>query len=135
MNTSSIAWPNMFDVSRNRVSVLEDNHSIVNRCRLLFLADTTELFNIPTFGAGLKRYLFHYNVENTKVIVQDRLKEQLREFEPCVKPDDTQFEDSLLFTGGSGDGVQRFIDNNTLEFTVGLVTIYGDELEVTANGN
>lgn len=29
MKTSSIAWPKMFDISRNKLAVYEDNRSVV----------------------------------------------------------------------------------------------------------
>ena len=131
-NTTSIAFPNMFDVSRNTVGVLEDNVSIVNRTRLLMLTDPTELYNSPTFGVGLKRYLWQYNTVNTKALIQDRIKEQLRMFEPCVNPDETSFADGLLATGGN-DVEFDPLDYNRLKMTVGLRTIYRDDVEIDLN--
>lgn len=128
-NTTSIAWPNLFDVSRNRVNVVEDNVSIVNRTKLLILTEPTELYNSPTFGVGLKRYLWQYNTANTRSIIQDRIRDQLRLFEPCVDPDGTQFSDGLLFTGDINDEISA--DNyNRLQMTIGLATKYGDVLDV-----
>lgn len=54
MKTSSIAWPKMFDISRNKLAVYEDNRSVVNRTKLLMLSDPTELYMEPNFGVGLK---------------------------------------------------------------------------------
>lgn len=132
--TNSIAWPNLIDVSRNRVSIVEDNVSIVNRSKLLILTEPTELYNNPDFGVGLKRHLFQYNNENQKAIIRDRIVEQLRLHEPCVDPDQTTFADGLLYTG-SQDSASLAQDANRLKMTVGLSTIYGDSINVQLNSN
>lgn len=112
----------MFDPIRNRVATKTDNASVVNRTRLLMLTEPTELYNEPTFGVGLKRFLWQYNNDNTKAMMQDRIKEQLRLFEPCVDAEATVFTDGLIFSG-SQDTAQNF---NRLEMSVGLKTIFGD---------
>lgn len=130
--TNSIAFPNMFDVSTNKVSVLEDNASVVNRVRLLFLTEPTELYNELNFGLGLKRYLFQYNTENVKAHIQDKMKEQLLAYEPSVDSEKTVFADGLLFTGSQETLAEKM---QSLNMTVGLQTIFGDEVEVTLNGD
>ncbi len=120
--TNSFAFPNIFDVARNRVATLEDNASVVNRTRLLMLTEPTELYNAPTFGVGLKRYIFQYNNENTKAMIKDRIVDQLRLFEPCCDAQATEFTDGLQFTG-TGEPTQDF---NRIEMTVGLKTLFGD---------
>ena len=132
--TSSIAFPNMLDPARNCVNVVEDNASIVNRTRLLFLTDPTELYNSPDFGVGLRRYLWQYNTENIQAIIQDKMVAQLDKHEPCVDAAKTKFADSLLFTGADS-AIAKEIDFNTLTMTVGLVTKYQDTLEVTIDGS
>lgn len=128
-HTNSLAWPNMFDVARNQISVYEDNTSVVNRVKLLILTEPTELYNSPTFGVGLKRYLWQYNTENTKAIIRDRIKLQLQSFEPCVDPDKTSFADGLLFSGGNNEA--SLLENqNQLRMTIGLQTIYEDTVTV-----
>lgn len=130
--TNSLAWPTMFDVSRNKVSTVSDNTSIVSRVRLLMLSDPTELYNNPTFGVGLKRYLWQYNTTNTRARIQDRIVECIGEHEPCVVAEQTKFADSLLFTQSNEVPVQEF---NKLKMTVGLQTIYGDEVSVELNSS
>lgn len=139
-NTTSLAFPNLFDVARNTFAVVEDNASIVNRTRLLMLTEPTEIYNEPTQGVGLKRYLWQYNTENTKAMIRDRIVNQLREHEPYVTAENTQFADGLLFTGSS-DPVDIHQDYNQLKMTVALETTYGgsvsisfDNTEVTNNG-
>lgn len=131
-NTTSLAWPSMFDVSRNCVSVIEDNVSVVNRDRLLLLTEPTELYNNPTFGVGLKRYLWQYNTQNTAALIKDRICQQLDEHEPCVDAYDTSFADGLLFTG-DGEVTMDAQDYNRLKMTVGLKTIYNDIISIDLN--
>lgn len=129
-STTSLAFPNMFMVSKNQLGVFEDNLSIVNRTRLMVLTEPTELYNSPTFGVGLKQYMFQYNNANTRTILKNKIKDQLREHEPCVKPDETQFEDDLLFTGTNDNTAQEY---NKLKMTIGLVTVFGDTVSVDLN--
>ena len=128
--TTSLAFPSMFDVSRNRVQVLTDNVSIVNRSRLLMLTEPTELYNELEFGVGLRRYIWQYNTENTKAIIKERIVKQLDRFEPCVEASKTAFADGLLFTGGNDPNLSSAQEFNQLKMTVGLRTKYGDTVQV-----
>lgn len=134
-HTTSISFPTMFDVARNRVAVLEDDSSVRNRVMLLLLTEPTELFNNPTQGGGLKRYMFQYNTENTKAMVQARIKDQLRAHEPSVTADETSFLDGLPFSNNSDIFTTKssVAGANKFELTVGLVTVYGDTVELTIN--
>lgn len=125
--TNSIAFPAMFDVARNRVGIVSDAESVVNRSRLLILTEPTELYNNPNFGVGLKRHLWKYNTDNEKAIIHDRIVEQLRLHEPCCIPNETQFADGLLFTGGDG---YPELDPNRLKMTVSIQTVFGDTASV-----
>lgn len=131
MYTSSLSWPNMFDIARNRVATMEDNTSLVSRSRLLILSDPTSLYNSPDFGVGLKKYLWQYNNENQKAIIKDNIVEQLRLHEPYCIPDETQFADGLLFTGDNDNySAQEY---NRLKMTVAICTNYQDMVEVKLN--
>jgi phage baseplate assembly protein W len=129
---SSLSFPNLFDVSRNKVGVLTNKDAVANRCRLLMLTEPTELYNYPTFGVGLKQYLFQYNTENTKAILKDRIKNQFRTYEPDCNANNTSFADGLLVTGENEDTTVQ--DFNTLKLTVGIQTVLGDDVEVTIDG-
>ena len=129
--TTSLAFPNMFNIATNQVSVIEDTASVANRTRLLILTEPTELYNNPDFGVGLKRHLWKYNNEAERGLVKDRITEQLRLHEPCVYPEKTQFSDGLLF---SGDQLQTVAEsNNTLALTVALQTVFEEEAKVVLN--
>lgn len=127
MQTSSLNWPNIFDVSRNRCAVAEDNASIVSRTKLMILTEPTELYMNPSYGVGLKRHLFKYNTENEKALIKDRIVAQLKLWEPRVDADKTQFSDGLLYTGDINTIGQ---DYNTLNMTISLITTYGDTVTV-----
>lgn len=127
-NTTSLAFPNMFNVSQNKVTVLEDSTSVVNRSRLLILTNPTELYNSPNFGVGLHRHMWKYNNDNEKAVVLDRIKEQLRLHEPYVDPDKTDYADGLLFTGGSNEYAAAKV--NEMEMTVSLSTTFADNVSV-----
>lgn len=112
----------MFDVARNKVNLYDDTKSITNRVRLLLLTDPTELYMNPTFGVGLRKYMFTYPNDNTVALIKDKLVEQLRLWEPEVLPDETVVERGLIYTedGAAPDPT----DLNKLKLTVTLKTIY-----------
>ena len=129
--TTSLAFPNMFNITNNQVSVLEDTASVGNRTRLMILTEPTELYNNPDFGVGLKRHLWKYNTDTEKGLVKDKITEQLRLHEPCVYPDKTQYTDGLLFSGTQT--ANPLLESNTLSMTVALQTVFKDTAQVTLN--
>ena len=131
--TTSLAFPNMFNIAANQVSVIEDTASVANRTRLLILSNPTELYNNPDFGVGLKKHLWHYNNENERAVIKDEIVNQLRLHEPCVYPEQTNFADGLLFTG-NGDA-NATMNYNSVELTVALQTIFKEEAKVTLNSD
>ena len=128
--TTSWNFPNLIDPTRNCISIAEDDASIVNRTRLLMLTDPTELYHNPDFGVGLRKYLFQYNNSNVIAMIQDNIKQKLDQFEPCVIASETQFADGLLFTEA-----ERADHPNHVKMTVGLRTIYSDEVTVNINSD
>lgn len=122
----------MFDITRNRVGLYEDDRSIASRSRLLILTELGELYNAPNQGVGLIRHLFKYNTENEKALIRDRITEQLRLHEPYCIPDDTAYVDGLMFTGSDNDNVLS--DAQQLKITVGIKSTYGtQQIEVMFN--
>ena len=128
--TTSWAFPNIFNITNNQVNIIEDTYSIANRTRLMILTDPTELYNNPEFGVGLKRYLWQYNNDAVRGVIKDRITEQLRLNEPCVYPEKTKYSDGLLFSDPTGSSAGNY---NTLALTVSLATVYKDEVEVSLN--
>lgn len=131
--TTSLSFPNMFNITGNRVSVDEDLKSVTTRTRLLILSEPTELYNEPNFGVGLKRHLWKYNTENEKALVKDKIVSQLKEYEPSVIADRTQFTDGLLFSGSAG--MNSATQANELNLTVALLTTFGKEISLELNSD
>ena len=131
--TTSLSFPNMFNLTSNQVAVDEDLKSVTVRSRLLILTEPTELYNNPDFGVGLRRHLFKYNQPNEKAIIQDRIVEQLRLHEPDVIPEKTSFTDGLLFTGTTG--LESYNSANELNMTVALLTTFGKEISLDLNSD
>ena len=129
--TTSLAFPNMFNITNNQVNVIENTASIANRTRLLILTEPTELYNSPDFGVGLKRYLWQYNTEAVHGLVKDRITQQLSLHEPCVYAEKTKYFDDLLFSGDPNADASH--GGNTLALTVALYTVYKDEVQITLN--
>lgn len=125
MICSSFSYPNMFDVSRNRVNLYTDARSITNRVKLLMLTDPTELYMNPNFGVGLRKYMFTYNNDNVLSLIRDKLIEQLRLWEPAVVPEETK-----VTRGVEADNAQQLstaeAGKNRLKITITLVTAYAE---------
>lgn len=128
-NTNSINFPEMIDVARNCANIASDSASIVSRVKLMMLTEPTELYMNSRYGLGLKRYLFQYNNENTIAIIRDKLVEQLRLWEPCVIPEETEVQSGLLFTEKDRPA-SALPEANHLKLTVILRTKYGDTLQL-----
>lgn len=129
--TTSLAFPNMFNITANQVSVIENTNSVSNRTRLLILTEPTELYNNPDFGVGLQRHLWQYNTESEKGLVRDRITAQLRLHEPSVYPEKTNYSDGLLFSGTPT--ANETLNNNTLAMTVVLETVFKEQAKVSLN--
>lgn len=130
--TTSLSFPNMFNLTSNQVAVDEDLKAVTTRSRLLILTEPTELYNNPNFGVGLKRHLWKYNTENEKALIKDRIVEQLRLHEPDVLPEKTQFTDGLVFTGNP-NRLSSATDANEIDMTVAMLTTFGKEISLDLN--
>ena len=120
---SSWSWPNMFDVSRNKINLYQDTQSIVNRVKLLLLTEPTELYMNPNFGVGLKKHLFKYNNDNVIAIIRDELIEQLRLWEPGVIPEKTTVERGLSNSSHNVSDPELVRDRmNKLDLTITITT-------------
>lgn len=126
-HTTSLAFPNLFNVTQNRLVVAEDNTSIVNRVKLLILTEPTELYNNLSYGVGLKRYLFQYNSENVLALIKDKIVEQLKLWEPSIDAEKTVITSGLIYSGSENPNIS---DINHLKFTVMLVNKFGQKIEL-----
>lgn len=133
--TNSISFPNMFNVSSNTVSVLEDLQSVTNRTRLLILTSPTELYNSSDFGVGLNKYIWQYNTVNTRGIIEQKIKQQLSLHEPCADVDKTIFSDGLKYTNDPTTGQSTVVPGNELDLTVAVTTTFRSQAVVDLNSD
>lgn len=119
-HTTSLGWPNMFNVARNCVAVLEDGPAVLNRTRLLLLSSPTEMYNDPPFGLGLRRHMYTYNDKNREAILKDEISRVLTQYEPYVNPAETVFQRAP----------KESVSDNHLAITVGLVTTFNTAEEL-----
>ena len=132
-NTTSLAWPNLFNISQNRVAVYEDNKSVVSRGRLLILTEPTEVYHEPDQGVGLKRYMYRYKHDNVKAEICDRSKVQFGMHDPVVDAPNIQWADGLKFSG-SEDNITTVNEGAShLKMTLALPTTYGELVNIDLN--
>lgn len=124
MICTSIAWPNMFDVAKSKVTIYSNEKSITNRVKLLLLTEPTELYMEPHFGVGLRKYVFKYNNDNVIALIQDELIEQLRLWEPSVIPEDTIVERQDTFPEDYNNLESVPARMNNLNLKITLHTIF-----------
>lgn len=134
-NTTSWAWPNIFNISQNRVATYEDNRSITSRGRLLILTEPYELYNEPNQGVGLKRYMFQPNRENVKAEICDRCKIQFGLHDPSVDAPNIAWADGLKFTGSDDNITTLNSKAHELNMTIALKTVYGDTINLNLNSD
>lgn len=127
MNTSSLNFPHMINVSQNNVGVATDAASIESRVGLLIRTEPTELFMNPEFGVGLKKFMWQYNSENTRALIKQRIQQKIAQFEPCVDATKIKFVDKEY----DPNSVQVINENDKVHITVILPTVYGDEISIT----
>lgn len=127
-NTTSLAFPNMFNISQNKVSVLSDSTAVSNRTRLLMLTEPTEVYNEPDQGVGLHKDMWQYNTDNEKAIILDKTKKQLKLHEPYAIAEETSYADGLLFTGEATNSNTQKV--NELEMTISVVTTFNQKASV-----
>lgn len=130
--TTSLPFPNMFNLTNNQVAVDEDLKAVTTRSRLLILTEPTELYNNIKFGVGLKRHLWKYNSENERALIKDRIVAQLRDYEPDVVAENTSFTDGLLVTGDTST-LNSATQANEINMTVIMETTFGKELNIDLN--
>lgn len=135
MICTSVSWPNMFDVSRGKLSLYSNSRSITNRVKLLLLSEPTELYMEPNFGVGLRKHIFKYNNDNVIALIQDELIEQLRLWEPSVIPEKTKVERGPAHSWNPSDPATVSQRMNTLDLKITIYTIYDEELSFSVTNS
>lgn len=129
MNTSSWNFPNMINIAQNSIGILQDSNSIKNRLALLIKTEPTELFMNPEFGVGLKQYMWQYNNDTMRPIIEQKLTDKITQFEPSVIPESIEFKQT--HDASITDATVTQEEANTFNITIVMQTNYGDTIEIT----
>lgn len=67
-----------------RVAVSSGPDNIREAIRSIMLTEPGERIQLPQFGAGARRFLFEPNVVSTRRLIQERIEDALRSWEPRI---------------------------------------------------
>jgi hypothetical protein len=67
-----------------RVVWSEGERNVREAIQIILLTEQRERLRLPSFGGGLKRFLFEPNTVTTRSVMQDRIKRELDQWEPRV---------------------------------------------------
>jgi len=67
-----------------RIAWSEGEANIRENIEIILRTEERERLNLPTFGGGLRRFLFEPNTVTTRFQIQDRITRALQQWEPRV---------------------------------------------------
>lgn len=67
-----------------RIAWSEGETNIRESIQIILKTQETERLNLPSFGAGLQRYLFEPNTVSTRFQIQDHITKALQQWEPRI---------------------------------------------------
>ena len=67
-----------------RIAWSEGETNIRENIEIILRTEERERLNLPTFGGGLRRFLFEPNTVTTRFQIQDRITRALQQWEPRV---------------------------------------------------
>jgi phage baseplate assembly protein W len=67
-----------------RIAWSEGETNIRENIEIILKTEERERINLPTFGGGLRRFLFEPNTVTTRFQIEDRIKRALQQWEPRV---------------------------------------------------
>ena len=67
-----------------RVAFSDGSENIREAIRIILMTELGERINLPSFGAGLGRFLFEPNISTTHGQVKDRITKALTSWEPRI---------------------------------------------------
>jgi Bacteriophage baseplate protein W len=76
-----------------RVAWSEGETNIREAIQIILQTEQRERLNLPTFGAGLQRFLFEPNTATTQFQIQDRITTALQLWEPRILVTSVDVED------------------------------------------
>lgn len=75
-----------------RIAMSAGPDNIRESLEIILLTNQGERLLLPEFGAGLTRFLFEPNTPATHRLIQTRIEDALRRFEPRIRLDDISVE-------------------------------------------
>ena len=75
-----------FALNQSMVEVLKQNF------KNLVLTAPGERVMLPTFGVGIRNFLFEPNISSTYGAISSKIKQQVRQWMPFISIDDMRFE-------------------------------------------
>jgi phage baseplate assembly protein W len=73
----------------------EGEANIREAIQIILRTEERERINLPSFGAGLQRYLFEPNTVTTRFQIQDRITRALQTWEPRISVTGVDVEEDL----------------------------------------
>jgi uncharacterized protein len=80
---SGISFPMRLGAD-GRVAISAGPENIRESIRVILLTETGERLQLPDFGGGAGRFLFEPNTVGTRRLVQERIEDSLRRWEPRI---------------------------------------------------
>lgn len=76
-----------------RIAWSEGETNIRENIEIILRTEERERLNLPTFGGGLRRFLFEPNTVTTRFQIQDRIARALQQWEPRVLVSSVEVEE------------------------------------------
>jgi phage baseplate assembly protein W len=70
----------------------EGEENVRESIRVILMTEPRERIQLAEFGAGLMRFLFEPNTSSTRFLIEERIRETLRRWEPRVRVESVQVE-------------------------------------------
>ena len=86
-----IAFPTQIN-AEGRWSFSEGPENIRECIRIILSTEPGERVRLGSFGGGLRPYLFRPNTASTRRLIQDRIEQSLRRWEPRIKLQSVEVE-------------------------------------------
>ena len=133
--TSSIKYPNTFNLTSGKTD-LDEKFTSINRCIALILTTAKgELLGDPDFGCTLYELLFEQYSENLQQIIKSDIVECLSKYEGRISlttDNITIEEDSTYGRNAFNITINYTLRNSTVQSTTTVTleegTLYGNEL-------
>jgi hypothetical protein len=76
-----------------RIAWSDGERNVREAIEIVLRTEPRERLNLPTFGGGLRQFLFEPNTVTTRFQIQDRITRALEEWEPRIKVNNVDVEE------------------------------------------